>query len=216
MRALIFTIVLLFLTALIHTTPSPPPDDPLAEIAKDPQSLSQLLQWSLANQDLDALHEKAEAVRRGDAPGHRDGLTRGSVHRHRLELREDQGRALPIRLQAEAGAPPAIVDEAPALVLVEIGHVAIAATLATGGLFCPFGQRDRFGRKIVFIWPTVRIVRPQRDLGRVSGLRARRHADRHQPPAGPRHLHQIARGDGRRTSNRTVTGYGFFGSWTSK
>ena len=67
MRALIFTIVLLFLTALIHTTPSPPPDDPLAEIAKDPQSLSQLLQWSLANQDLDALHEKAEAVRRGDA-----------------------------------------------------------------------------------------------------------------------------------------------------
>ena len=46
--------------------------------------------------------------------------------------------------------------------------------------------------------PRVRIVRPQRDLGRVSGLRARRHADRHQPPAGPRHLHQIARGDGRR------------------
>ena len=67
MRALIFTIVLLFLATLIHTTPSPPPDDPLAEIAKDPQSLSQLLQWSLANQDLDALHEKAEAVRRGDA-----------------------------------------------------------------------------------------------------------------------------------------------------
>ena len=39
------------------------PADPLAGI-EDPQTLSQLLQWSLANQDLDALHEKAERIRK--------------------------------------------------------------------------------------------------------------------------------------------------------
>uniref|UniRef100_A0A7S2NGV3 Nucleotide exchange factor Fes1 domain-containing protein n=1 Tax=Haptolina brevifila TaxID=156173 RepID=A0A7S2NGV3_9EUKA len=33
----------------------------------DPATLSQLLQWSLANTDLDALHERAEAIRRGEA-----------------------------------------------------------------------------------------------------------------------------------------------------
>lgn len=44
---------------------SAPAEDALASI-DDPQTLSQLLQWSLANQDLDALHQKAEAIRHGD------------------------------------------------------------------------------------------------------------------------------------------------------
>ena len=49
-------------------SPAPaPPDDPLASVANDPHTLSQLLQWSLQHQDLDALHAKAEAVRSGDA-----------------------------------------------------------------------------------------------------------------------------------------------------
>jgi hypothetical protein len=33
----------------------------------DPATLAQILQWSLQHQDLDALHAKAEAIRRGDA-----------------------------------------------------------------------------------------------------------------------------------------------------
>jgi hypothetical protein len=61
MRALLLLAVL----APCLSSPSPPPkDDPLADMS-DPQTLSQLLQWSLANQDLDALHAKAEAIRRG-------------------------------------------------------------------------------------------------------------------------------------------------------
>ena len=44
--------------------PAPLPNDPLADI-KDPHTLSQLLQWSLAHQDLDELHAKAEAIRQG-------------------------------------------------------------------------------------------------------------------------------------------------------
>ena len=44
------------------------PADPLAGM-DDPQTLSQLLQWSLANQDLDALHEKAEQIRKQGGAG---------------------------------------------------------------------------------------------------------------------------------------------------
>ena len=61
MRAL--AICVLLGTVLAQTDePRPVADDPLGGIT-DPQTLSQLLQWSLDNQDLDALHRKAEAMR---------------------------------------------------------------------------------------------------------------------------------------------------------
>jgi hypothetical protein len=40
---------------------------PLQE--EDPQTLSQMLQWSLEHQDLDALHAKAEAIRQRETDG---------------------------------------------------------------------------------------------------------------------------------------------------
>ena len=63
-----------------------------------------------------------DAVGRGHAPGHRDGVARlGSVHRRGLELPEDERGALPIRLQAKAGdAAAGINTKAPAFVLVQI------------------------------------------------------------------------------------------------
>jgi hypothetical protein len=70
MRALCLVAPLLAVSLAESETSQPPKDaaDPLAGIT-DPQSLSQLLQWSLAHQDLDTLHERAEAMRRasGDA-----------------------------------------------------------------------------------------------------------------------------------------------------
>ena len=63
------------LVALSRAADAVAQDDPLAEIT-DPQTLSQMLQWSLANQDLNALHEKAEALRRangGGAPSEANG-----------------------------------------------------------------------------------------------------------------------------------------------
>ena len=63
----VFTVAVLLLGAL--STEPPVKDDradPLASIS-DPHTMSQLLQWSLANQDLDALHRKAEALRSGSA-----------------------------------------------------------------------------------------------------------------------------------------------------
>eukprot|EP00322_Chrysochromulina_rotalis_P010470 CAMPEP_0115849688 /NCGR_PEP_ID=MMETSP0287-20121206/11580_1 /TAXON_ID=412157 /ORGANISM="Chrysochromulina rotalis, Strain UIO044" /LENGTH=473 /DNA_ID=CAMNT_0003303667 /DNA_START=15 /DNA_END=1436 /DNA_ORIENTATION=+ len=55
---------------LVVASPPAPPGDPLAGIS-DPQTLSQLLQWSLANQNLDELHDRAEAIRQaaGAPPG---------------------------------------------------------------------------------------------------------------------------------------------------
>ena len=56
--------------------PTPKPardgDDPLAGM-DDPHTLSQLLQWSLAHQDLDELHKKAEDIRQGRAPASATG-----------------------------------------------------------------------------------------------------------------------------------------------
>ena len=88
------------LVALSHaSTPAPPEDDPLASIGNDPQTLSQLLQWSLANQDLDALHRKAEAIRRG-------GATEGSG----VELTGD-GKGLPAPTSAGAAAAESVVKQ---------------------------------------------------------------------------------------------------------
>jgi hypothetical protein len=56
------TLIIASATEAIRSAPA---EDALASI-DDPQTLSQLLQWSLANQDLNALHQKAEAIRHGD------------------------------------------------------------------------------------------------------------------------------------------------------
>lgn len=40
-----------------------PDADTLAQMPEDPQTLSQMLQWSLEHTDLDALHQKAETIR---------------------------------------------------------------------------------------------------------------------------------------------------------
>merc|ERR1719502_268008 len=78
----LLALVLALLSTLASASPPPAPptasDDPLADI-KDPHTLSQLLQWSLANQDLDALHRKAEAIRRGDVPPPADAEADGGV-----------------------------------------------------------------------------------------------------------------------------------------
>ncbi len=65
MRLLVLTAAILIVASASEPKRSAPPEDALSGIS-DPQTLSQLLQWSLANQDLDALHQKAEAIRRGD------------------------------------------------------------------------------------------------------------------------------------------------------
>lgn len=49
-------------------TPAQKADDILAG-HDDPATLSQMLQWSLHNQDLDALHARAEAIRNAAAGG---------------------------------------------------------------------------------------------------------------------------------------------------
>ena len=41
----------------------------LAQMPEDPQTLSQMLQWSLDHTDLDVLHQKAEAIRASSAAG---------------------------------------------------------------------------------------------------------------------------------------------------
>lgn len=68
MRALLVLAALLLMqcTALADDAAKAVSDDPLAG-HDDPHTLSQLLQWSLANQDLDQLHERAEAMRSGGA-----------------------------------------------------------------------------------------------------------------------------------------------------
>lgn len=41
----------------------------MAQLPDDPKTLSQMLQWSIDNTDLQALHQKAEAIRAGTAEG---------------------------------------------------------------------------------------------------------------------------------------------------
>ena len=65
MRCIIVLLVLCFIFGAFANDEVPPPSEPADPLAgmDDPQTLSQLLQWSLANQDLDKLHVKAEALR---------------------------------------------------------------------------------------------------------------------------------------------------------
>jgi len=71
-RAASLAYTLCFLVLACATPPQAPSADPsipadhevLAGI-DDPATLSQLLQWSLKHQDLDALHERAEDIRKG-------------------------------------------------------------------------------------------------------------------------------------------------------
>ena len=73
-RHLRLTVALALVASAAASSPAQPnTKDPLAEIS-DPQTLSQLLQWSLANQDLDALHKKAEAMRKAGGGGGGDGV----------------------------------------------------------------------------------------------------------------------------------------------
>lgn len=65
MRLLLLAAATLIIASAKEAIRSAPAEDALASI-DDPQTLSQLLQWSLANQDLNALHQKAEAIRHGD------------------------------------------------------------------------------------------------------------------------------------------------------
>lgn len=64
-RLLLLAAATLIIASATEAIRSAPAEDALASI-DDPQTLSQLLQWSLANQDLNALHQKAEAIRHGD------------------------------------------------------------------------------------------------------------------------------------------------------
>lgn len=62
---------LFFLVLACATPPQASPADPSASAEdvlagiEDPATLSELLQWSLKHQDLDALHKRAEAIRQG-------------------------------------------------------------------------------------------------------------------------------------------------------
>ena len=105
------------------------PADPLAGM-DDPQTLSQLLQWSLANQDLDALHEKAEQIRKqggagGGAGGGQslDGLPvpeggspaaasilQKMTDQRKAELKEAMGQMMPDSVQAMRDALAAGTD----------------------------------------------------------------------------------------------------------
>jgi len=51
------------MTRAIDDAPLIPDADTMERLPEDPQTLSQMLQWSLEHTDLDALHQKAQAIR---------------------------------------------------------------------------------------------------------------------------------------------------------
>lgn len=60
--------LLLALVALNAASEPPKESEDILKGFDDPQTLSQMLQWSLQHQDLDQLHERAEAIRQSAKP----------------------------------------------------------------------------------------------------------------------------------------------------